>query len=324
MWWVVDIAANGAPTSAEIRAGHVSGGGAPPMGSGGTSGSGGTTVTTSPFTATATSLTASTAYKVHFTQDDLASNHSSVASSSSFTTASSAWTPASVTTAFWYDATDNATVFSDAGSTQATAGSNTVREWHDKSGNSRHLLQATSALRPAYATAGINSKKTLTFGNTANTTTSGYMATSSFTTIAQPFFIIGVMKSIGASGFSAFMTDVTNGNGIYSQRDDSASTACGFGGSSLVSTGVDLRGGTAAYIYGDFASGSVTVRATGHAAVGPTSTGSGSLAGGFQISQTANTGVILGAEVGEVFCIPSPTGSYLTDALAYLNAKWGV
>ena len=56
---------------------------------GATNGPGGTTVTTSPFTASATGITASTAYKVHFTQDDLASNHSSVASSASFTTASS-------------------------------------------------------------------------------------------------------------------------------------------------------------------------------------------------------------------------------------------
>jgi hypothetical protein len=73
------------------------------------------------------------------------------------------WTPANITTALWLDATDNATVFSDAGTTQAVAGSSTVQQWNDKSGNARNLSQSTAALRPSYTSAGLNGKNILTF-----------------------------------------------------------------------------------------------------------------------------------------------------------------
>src|SRR5689334_2661379 len=50
MWWVVVLSSDSAPSAAEIEAGHKSGGGAAPA----TNGAGGTTVTVSPFTASAT------------------------------------------------------------------------------------------------------------------------------------------------------------------------------------------------------------------------------------------------------------------------------
>jgi hypothetical protein len=76
---------------------------------------------------------------------------------------SAPWTPANITTALWLDATDNATVFSDAGTTQAVAGSSTVQQWNDKSGNARNLSQSTAGLRPSYTSAGLNGKNILTF-----------------------------------------------------------------------------------------------------------------------------------------------------------------
>jgi hypothetical protein len=73
------------------------------------------------------------------------------------------WTPANITTALWLDAEDNATVFSDAGTTQAVAGTSTVQQWNDKSGNARNLSQSTAGLRPSYTSAGLNGKNILTF-----------------------------------------------------------------------------------------------------------------------------------------------------------------
>lgn len=73
------------------------------------------------------------------------------------------WTPANITTALWLDAADNTTVFSDAGTTQAIAGLSTVQQWNDKSGNSRHVSQATSNFRPAYSSSTINGRNALTF-----------------------------------------------------------------------------------------------------------------------------------------------------------------
>jgi hypothetical protein len=72
------------------------------------------------------------------------------------------WDPSLITTVLWLDAADNTTVFSDAGTTQATNGS-AVQQWNDKSGNSRNATQATAGNRPAYTAAGQNGRNTITF-----------------------------------------------------------------------------------------------------------------------------------------------------------------
>ena len=79
------------------------------------------------------------------------------------------WTPAQITTALWLDAADNTTVFSDAGTTQAVAGTSTVQQWSDKSGNGQHVSQATTGNRPAYAANAINSKPVIRLSNSTNT-----------------------------------------------------------------------------------------------------------------------------------------------------------
>lgn len=58
------------------------------------------------------------------------------------------WDPSLITTALWLDAADTATLFTtNSGSTLATDGSE-VGRWEDKSGNSRHFTNSTSASRP--------------------------------------------------------------------------------------------------------------------------------------------------------------------------------
>ena len=73
------------------------------------------------------------------------------------------WTPALITTALWLDAADATTLFTtDAGSTLATTGG-TVGRWQDKSGNNRHVTQATSGARPTYQSNSLNAKPSLRF-----------------------------------------------------------------------------------------------------------------------------------------------------------------
>lgn len=69
-----------------------------------------------------------------------------------------AWTPAVITTALWFDATDGATITTD--------GSTNVSSWSDKSGNSRHSAQATPSNRPAYVASGIGGLPTIRFDGT--------------------------------------------------------------------------------------------------------------------------------------------------------------
>ena len=59
------------------------------------------------------------------------------------------WTPADITTAAWYDATD--------------VSSGAVSQWSDKSGNNHHATQGTAAVRPTSGTATIGGLNTLSF-----------------------------------------------------------------------------------------------------------------------------------------------------------------
>jgi hypothetical protein len=78
------------------------------------------------------------------------------------------FTPRSVAgLALWLDASDASTLFQDAAATTpATATSDPVGAWLDKSGNARHLTQATSASRPTFLPTGISSKPALNFDGT--------------------------------------------------------------------------------------------------------------------------------------------------------------
>ena len=76
------------------------------------------------------------------------------------------WNPSMISTALWLDAADATTLFTtDSGSTLATNGS-AVGRWNDKSGNSRHLSQASSGSRPTFNATGQNSKGTIDFNGT--------------------------------------------------------------------------------------------------------------------------------------------------------------
>jgi len=102
------------------------------------------------------------------------------------------WTPALISTALWLDAADNTTVFSDAGTTQAVAGSSTVQQWNDKSGNSRNASQATSGNRPNYGTATLNGRNVIRYD-----ATNDFMSLSNTTglTSATAFYFFGVRRS---------------------------------------------------------------------------------------------------------------------------------
>lgn len=66
------------------------------------------------------------------------------------------WSPASITTQLWFDA-------NDAGSITIATG---VSQWNDKSGNARHVTQATGANQPAYNSVQLNGLATLSFDGT--------------------------------------------------------------------------------------------------------------------------------------------------------------
>jgi len=68
------------------------------------------------------------------------------------------WSPSLITTALWLDAADATTIAESGGS---------ISQWNDKSGNSRHAIQATSGNRPTVSTGGLNSKNVIAFNGSS-------------------------------------------------------------------------------------------------------------------------------------------------------------
>jgi len=61
--------------------------------------------------------------------------------------------------ALWLDAEDTSTI---------TLNGSNVSQWDDKSGNNRHVTQATASNQPTYTTAGLNGKSIITFDGTGD------------------------------------------------------------------------------------------------------------------------------------------------------------
>ena len=64
------------------------------------------------------------------------------------------WNPSMITTALWLDAADASTVTESGGA---------VSQWDDKSGNSRHASQPTTAARPTWTANALNGLPVVTF-----------------------------------------------------------------------------------------------------------------------------------------------------------------
>ena len=71
------------------------------------------------------------------------------------------WTPAQLgsSLALWLDAADSSTIMLNG---------STVSQWNDKSGNARHVLQATAANQPSYVANSLNSKPGIDWGSVSS------------------------------------------------------------------------------------------------------------------------------------------------------------
>ena len=64
------------------------------------------------------------------------------------------WDPSLISTALWLDAADASTITESGGA---------VSQWNDKSGNGRHVTQATAGSQPTLATNAVNGRSTIDF-----------------------------------------------------------------------------------------------------------------------------------------------------------------
>src|SRR5580765_3700198 len=112
------------------------------------------------------------------------------------------WTPASVSTDFWFDASNAASI---------TASSGAVSQWNDLSGNGRHATQSNGSFKFT-DTASIQNGKHGLLSVNAN---GSYMVTSGFTR-SQPFMIFAAVKvaqNVPGSGYPEIINGATTGSG---------------------------------------------------------------------------------------------------------------
>jgi hypothetical protein len=235
--------------------------------------------------------------------------------------AATTWTPASAITAFWWDASDSATVFTDAGTTLATNGQ-TVQQWNDKSGNSRHLSQATSTNRPTYTTGLLNSLAGVVFTNASGATTD-IMNSTSFS-LGQPLTIFCVYRTIATDGFAVlFGSNLASNAPNFLTKHNSFSQhsiATGAGGS--VDSGIIGTDGNNFWAYITFNNTASAIQVKGGSVVTGT-TGTETYTTGIWLGNT-NVGNGWGGHLYEMFCIPNATGTDITNAITYMQNKWGI
>lgn len=82
------------------------------------------------------------------------------------------WNPSMISTALWLDAADASTV---------TTVSGAVSQWNDKSGNARHVTQATAGNRPTLTSNGLSNRNVITFNAANSTRLSGSLTAASTT-----------------------------------------------------------------------------------------------------------------------------------------------
>lgn len=113
--------------------------------------------------------------------------------------------------ALWLDASDGATLFQDsAATTPATATSDPVGAWLDKSGNARHATQSSSGSRPTISATLTNGKRALAFNGTSSTLAianyageSGVSGLTRYMVMSQPT-AAGFLTGTGGSGGNFF------------------------------------------------------------------------------------------------------------------------
>lgn len=185
-------------------------------------------------TYTATGKTASTAYQCIHRVKDSAGNVSTGTAITVNTTA--AWTPASLTgLAAWWDASDATTFTYSSGSV--------VSQWRDKSGNARHLSQATTTDQPS-RTGTINGKSAVLFDGTSD-----YMASTAYTP-TKPTTLLAIARNTAASGQRDLIVSSnpegricrTSGGTIDTYQGSFLSTGVSWGTTNAHSVAVTLNG----------------------------------------------------------------------------------
>ena len=99
--------------------------------------------------------------------------------------------------ALWLDASQQNTIFSDAGTTPVTTSGQSIYQWNDLSGNNRHAVQATSGNRPTWVppASGQNGLGAVSFNGSSQ-----WLDIASFPSLSTGYTFYAVIKQASADG----------------------------------------------------------------------------------------------------------------------------
>jgi len=227
------------------------------------------------------------------------------------------WTPALISTALWLDAADANTITTVSGG---------VSQWDDKSGNGRHVSQATSANRPTVASAVLNGKNIIRFDPTGSP---DRLATASALYTTASFGIYAVTANRSASGESAWAGQYLvasagrtliyqNGVSTRSAAISTGSNAVDFSGTPNTNFhlfGYD-RNGTNAELFYEAVSRSTTSSLANQITNTP-----------FALGDMSDGGatIVAALDAAEVVCLTAPASTDIRQRIeGYLAHKWGL
>jgi hypothetical protein len=208
----------------------------------------------------------------------------------------------------WYDASDLSSVTKDS--------SNRVSQFNDKSGNGRHLSQATSGSQPLWVSEGQNGKDLIDCAG------SRFMKTGTWTAVSQPytfFFVAKLPDNTGAD--KAILDSISNTSLIYKQT--TADRFLMYAGSNAGATMAGYAN-TWRYVTVIFDGTNLTYRFDGvHKNTEGSTVGTGTSNGLLMGARDGST--FSNSKFGEIIMIAgNPTAQEITDTEAYLKAKWGL
>jgi len=233
--------------------------------------------------------------------------------------------------ALWLDASDAATLFQDAAATTpATATSDPVGAWLDKSGNARHATQSLAASRPVVGSLG--SGRGLVFDSNDSLLSLAAMSDiiGSFSSSPASTIAFIALNSSGAAGFTMGSDNAANGRFLVSNSFDAAGGSffdvAGSSGGRL-SYSLPASSQTAASVYVMQRNGaSMIVRRNGATIA--------SKADASQTYSAATARLAIGQAIGltgfagtcsSVLCYPSALSATQYRRLeTYLAARWGI
>jgi lysophospholipase L1-like esterase len=148
-----------------------------------------------------------------------------------------AFTPASITLAQWLDPVDLASIYQDtAGATPATTAGQTVGRLSDKSGNARHVQQATAPARPALRQ-DVNGKWYLQLDGVDDL----MKVVAGWTAIPQPFTLV-LSAKFNQAGSSAYIIDDFDGSSRVAIGKLGTAALSAYAGGQLDIDGDNMRG----------------------------------------------------------------------------------